>query len=713
MIIKSIHIENFMCYYGENTFDLSPGLNIILGENGEGKTNFFEAFYWLFSNEKDRKLSQLVCKKSLGESSEGDNFIVKVKITVKQYDEIRTLSKSFLVTKEEGNNFRTESFDFEGTTRNFKGERQTHSGDFLSKQIIPPNYIQYTLFKGETELEIFKNNSNALALLVRLFSDWKHYQKYDKLGNSLQVSVEKRVSKESKKNKETKRKLESIEDTLTNYNTILHKKKVELRNVKKEMKELNILIEKVEKHFENGEQFQIIQKAIRDYKEKVNKLELQIGLRQEFTKKLFDEKWLLFNFESVIHEYSEKTKNLFYKKRQENNEHIKRIVVEEEKNRYTPLPFDIPPKEIMEEMIKEQFCKVCNRPAKEGSEPLNFMKRRLEEYLESINKPQTETEIPNLFKFSFIDELYKLNGFAENKIASVKEIENDINGNFEVILTQTNSLKNNKRYLENEIEKLNQIVSESSIGTDSLVNAHRDFKGHSKKKNEKESELNRLRMKVEEIERKIEEKNLEKDELNSRETDNKLIETQRIFRDIAMIFDGTKKSRFMSFIDSLKKESNSVFKDMNKGAFTGHIEFELEDDSDDFSIEPVLYQGEEPFLAPNTSLKISMHLSILFAISNLTVENREDGGLPLIFDAPVSSFGETKKAQFFKILRNTIGQSIILLKDFIETDVNGNLVIQKSDFKKIKKDKAFWIKLERPFDRDKLETINTQVIPLS
>ena len=37
MIIRKIQIDNYLCYYDTNTFELSEGLNIILGENGEGK----------------------------------------------------------------------------------------------------------------------------------------------------------------------------------------------------------------------------------------------------------------------------------------------------------------------------------------------------------------------------------------------------------------------------------------------------------------------------------------------------------------------------------------------------------------------------------------------------------------------------------------------------------------------------------------------------
>ena len=48
MIIRSITIENFRSYYGNNHFELGEGLTLIIGSNGDGKTTLFEALEWLF-----------------------------------------------------------------------------------------------------------------------------------------------------------------------------------------------------------------------------------------------------------------------------------------------------------------------------------------------------------------------------------------------------------------------------------------------------------------------------------------------------------------------------------------------------------------------------------------------------------------------------------------------------------------------------------------
>lgn len=55
MKLNKIIIKNFRSYYGENSFELSDGLTLVIGDNGDGKTTFFEALEWLFDTSKDNK----------------------------------------------------------------------------------------------------------------------------------------------------------------------------------------------------------------------------------------------------------------------------------------------------------------------------------------------------------------------------------------------------------------------------------------------------------------------------------------------------------------------------------------------------------------------------------------------------------------------------------------------------------------------------------
>jgi DNA sulfur modification protein DndD len=47
MIIEKIDIENFMCYAGTNSMEFTEGINVIIGDNGYGKSKLYDAFYWV------------------------------------------------------------------------------------------------------------------------------------------------------------------------------------------------------------------------------------------------------------------------------------------------------------------------------------------------------------------------------------------------------------------------------------------------------------------------------------------------------------------------------------------------------------------------------------------------------------------------------------------------------------------------------------------
>jgi DNA sulfur modification protein DndD len=53
-IINSISFKNFFNYYGgydDTRYDFEDGVNIVVADNGAGKSKFFNAFLWLFSDQ--------------------------------------------------------------------------------------------------------------------------------------------------------------------------------------------------------------------------------------------------------------------------------------------------------------------------------------------------------------------------------------------------------------------------------------------------------------------------------------------------------------------------------------------------------------------------------------------------------------------------------------------------------------------------------------
>ena len=62
-----MNIKNFRSYYGDNTFEFAQGLTLIIGDNGDGKTTFFEALEWLFDTATENKSATNISEKRKSE----------------------------------------------------------------------------------------------------------------------------------------------------------------------------------------------------------------------------------------------------------------------------------------------------------------------------------------------------------------------------------------------------------------------------------------------------------------------------------------------------------------------------------------------------------------------------------------------------------------------------------------------------------------------
>ena len=84
MIIKSIAIENFQCYSGgldKNKFEFRKGLNVIIGDNGSGKSKLYDAFFWvLYDKIFDSSTRQLISTSDVGVNLISDNAKSKCEV---------------------------------------------------------------------------------------------------------------------------------------------------------------------------------------------------------------------------------------------------------------------------------------------------------------------------------------------------------------------------------------------------------------------------------------------------------------------------------------------------------------------------------------------------------------------------------------------------------------------------------------------------------
>ncbi len=716
MIIRKIQIDNYLCYYDTNTFELSEGLNIILGENGEGKTKFFEAVDWLFNGE-NRELDMLVSAKKLNETEIGETFRVRVSMTVEQYGEKSIITKSFLAKKEKANECSTSSFMIEGISENSSGERTQVDGQALLDRIFPFQIRKYSMFKGEAELNIFESDS-ALANLINLFSEAKHYDKYSEKGAFLREKAEKAVEDSSKLDKKNEALYKKLEGEILFLDREKAKYLVHLNSTEEEIRKIEGNLQLAESHVSNADALDTLNKRIKEIEGKISYLTGRID--ENYTTSLFDENWILVNFESFHKEFAEKV-SAHSKTRRELQSAFdkKKGIIEGEKkakaellNNAIPLPNNIPSKAIMEEMLNDEICKVCNREAKKGSEAYEFMMKRLKTYLES---QVTEDSEPNkdepLFKFDYTNRLDNLSISHEDNLKNLRLVRTKIKELFEFNGDRKKDIEELNEQLDKEKTERDRILGNSSIAEEKLSDVLKNYNAWQKDLKNRNQDQVDYTTKLKNLESELKAKKEEKDKIDTNSANSFLIKTRNILRDIETIFIDTKEKKFDEFIDKLQTKSNNFFKTINIDAFTGTIVFTRRNKVNRTIDQVELQEDGRTFYKPNQSLLTSMHISILFAISELASEIKEEN-FPMIFDAPTSSFGENKTAQFLNLIFETENQKILLIKDFLHTDKATKTLSIKKEFENVRRDKAFWVKLERPFDSNNLKTINSQVITL-
>jgi DNA sulfur modification protein DndD len=231
MKIEKITIQNFRSYYRENSFVLTDGLTLIIGDNGDGKTTFFEALEWLFDtrdieNKADnRNFPKFISAKRLSELSVGDEDVVRVEMHF-DHDGKKTIEKQFSFTKNE-NNVGISNFHFIGY-ENVGAGREPISGKNLLERCFDTSIRKYCLFKGESELNIF-DNQEAMSLLLRYFSDIKDFDTYLNFTDYAALESKKALTNFLKKDEKNAKDIKKLDDQIS------YKQK-ELLQIKEDLK---------------------------------------------------------------------------------------------------------------------------------------------------------------------------------------------------------------------------------------------------------------------------------------------------------------------------------------------------------------------------------------------------------------------------------------------------------------------------------------------
>lgn len=737
MIIKKLVIKNFRSYYGEKVFEFHKGLNLILGANGDGKTTFYDALDFVLTDadfeRKSFSLSSCVSRKMFAELKEGQTGTVSVTIEMlNSENRPRTIEHSFLVTKTEDESMSISSHQHVGYSPLSNGGRKTYLvRQLLQGEALFPSIIKkYSLFKGEKALNIFEDKS-TLKSLINLFSDIKDMGPYKTFAQFGEETSSRAVAAAQKKDKLANDASERLLQERERLEARLRQEESRLEDFRSTYSDNQSKIDAIEADLETIELVHGMQDAIKDLQAELDIKRDQLD--ENYSTHLLDRLWILNGFQPTMELFAQKMSELSENKqtfinlereraiREKAEREAEERTIEELKAKLTELPWYIPDVKTMQSMLEKERCLVCGTEAKKGSAAYEHIARHLKEALEHLNKPKKndtpDVVIEETFKYRNIESIHQMSIQLYQYGMHLGDISYEI---------EKEKQKNDKLYaainelahaIDEKQTDMARVLSQSATGKDigQLASSWTNIKHWYQTKEDASIEIDRITTKViPELRRQISDNmdKYKKSVVNA--TAREFLKINMFYRMLGAALERAESQSLQEFMDRLAATSNKFLEMLNVDDFTGVIKI-TRDIRDNSIVVQLVDKHGKTLENPNTSLFTTMHLSVLFAISELTKDNLNNE-YPMILDAPTSSFDEGKDKTFYQVMNARLNkQCIIVTKSYLYKDDNDRFAVDEKGLQKLQSIKnipIYRIQKREGFDKKDQSTIETVVTPL-
>lgn len=718
MRIKSLTINNFRSYYGENEFTFTDGLTLIIGDNGDGKTTFFDALKWLLDPALEKADIKNISEMRKSELEIGEVETVSVSMTFDHNGE-KMVEKSFIVERQNEDKYITRSFSFKGYETQ-GAERFQVSGKSLIVRCFDSFIQRYSMFKGESTLNVF-DDPDALKMLVDKLSDIREFDEYVEMTDEFEAKSSTAYEKECKNDKKTEKEAHDLEIQKVEVNARISNIRRDIRDTEKSADLFSSKIEVLEKNQEASERYQELKKLIKSREEDVLQWKGRISA-QNFNVNLLDRYWILAPFGPILEEFRKKASAFSKEKRTLQDTFIAQKAKEEGRNEIldeisslangaSRLPWYLPDQDTMQEMIDDEVCKVCGRPAPKGTEAYEFMVSKLNEFRKHLEAKKKSEEAKSkeeeLFVNRYIEQMHNLSiSLGGSKAQDISELTETIFGKLELLETFKRELTKAEDKLQEAMDdKARLLIQVEGVTEEQLDLDFHNLKGFFEQKGKAEKKLVELR---EELRQALEDKQIIEDKYDSLNPGSSMAKVYQkvhiILRNIANAFKESKELNLTRFLAEIQDRANDYLARLNTQDFHGIIK--VVRTSQDTTEIRLLSANGRAITDPSGSQLTTMYMSVLFAISDLTSDKREED-YPLIFDAPTSSFGGMKESGFYNIIDSIEKQCIIVTKDFLDDQgrIDENKINQLTCT-------VYRITKQAGFNQDDLSTIRTIITPI-
>lgn len=679
MILKKVRLLNFMCYYGDNEFEFTDGLNVIIGDNGYGKSKIYDAIYWVMYDQcfdtsaEEFRPTRLVNNKLASDRAvhEAEDGRIKCSVALTFYDsnkeETYTLERTLLGTKKDGEtNF--------GTKSNLKVTKKTSllSGQIvdnedkierIKRKILPDNIKPYMWFQGEEIDNIIDfKNSETLTKAINVLSDITKFDNISSIIESLYSTAQKELrkkqkalSKDEKQSDELEEKIDSKKSKLTDY-------ELQLKNAKKESDKAQDRIDDLLAKLDVAEKIRDLDNDRKNLEENFNSTVAKLRQAQySFHEKLFTRGWVLKGTQSLFEKYSEKKSKYDDDKLNQKAEIQAQKNVK--KNLQTRLPVNVPEPIYVNKMLDNEHCLVCDREAPKGSDAHEAIKRLLADTENSIEK--LEKEESSNFNFSNSFKALYDNGLIQKD--KINDIDQDIANTLSVIedlRTQKDQLKKEVQEIDDELENY---ILESSIELNEAKRITSEIKAKQSIISDQKTEIGYLETKIQTLTQEIGRLEKKYENLVLGDVPSKLITKEEICDDLNRAAKSTRNRVYQQLIERLEDEANKHYRSMMQDNKSARGIIRLKQYDGKYTPELLDDEGNR-FTNINKGNLLLIKLATIMAIISARKSTRDTYLYTLISDAPMSVFGEDYTMGFCKTASQVYRQSIIMSKDFYKND---------------------------------------------
>lgn len=685
-IINSISFKNFFNYYGEfedNRYELNEGINIIVADNGAGKSKFFNAFLWLFydqilDSDTKKKINiknagvKVVSDKAKSETSINNYVECGVMLeytsgTRFKYQIIKSFSATRIdeqITDEKSWQFVMNDIEVNKTELVLHKYKPVYDEDEKTRIInglIMKAFRKYSFLQGEEVDEIIDfSKKESIEEAVENLTDIKKYEQIHELLEEFKGKAFKDLQKQLKANNAQNERFDSavsekenIENHLDQEKNKLEQWNETLQAAQVEKNELDKLYANAEKRKELDDKLKPLRKRLREKQEEFETFLDRINNR------FFDGNfaWIALGFENEIEKFRELNDKYIESRYQKKA--LKEV--EDNPNEYFHfLPENSPDAVSLQNMIDDEHCYVCNREAKKGTpEYKNIIKLKNRSKDKQSEKPFVKNDLKNFFGELQINAQPFYNKFdgIRDSIIKTKEKENELIGNIEKLKSRIKSIDDDR----------NSILITGHDAEQSARDIINNYTGAIRRMENANSKINDIIIpKINKLKKDLKAIDDEIKSLNkSNDIPNGFNENYEVLSDLEEASHKAKERVFDGMIDLLEKHANVHFKNLikNNDLSGGILKFEKNPnglinfnylDSNGNSV----YGSSEGF---QRMKKFSVVMAIISA-------NNAEYNYPLLADAPISAFGEGFTEGFFEAIGDVFPQSIVLVKELYKRE---------------------------------------------